>query len=147
MMLVKVETKVLVTGVFDVLHVEHLRFLTEAKNQGDWLMVGVETNLRVKQIKGPNRPINSQDIRQEQLRTIKGVDEVFLLPEKFDCYQDWFEMMLERKPDIYAVSAHTNHMETKRRICAELGIKLVVVRKYNPAYSTSKILDKLRLLE
>jgi len=145
--LTKFKTKVLVTGVFDVLHVEHLRFLASAKNQGDWLMVGVETDLRVKQIKGPNRPINAQDIRQEQLRAIKGVDEVFLLPEKFNEYTDWFMLMAEKKPDIYAVSENTGHLDIKKQICDQLGIKLLVVRGYNSTYSTTKILDKLDLLE
>ena len=59
--------KILVTGVFDLLHQEHINFLTKAKAVGDILVVGLETDTRVKQLKGFNRPINSTKDRLQNL--------------------------------------------------------------------------------
>lgn len=135
---------VLVTGVFDIIHIEHLRFLAAAKQQGDRLMVGIETDKRVRLIKGRGRPINSEVVRLEQLKAVKFVDEVFLLPDQFNTYEDWLGLMEQIKPDIYAVSAHTLHLETKQAICEQVGARLVVVRPHDPSVSTSVLLEKLK---
>lgn len=134
---------VLVTGVFDILHIEHLRFLIAAKKLGHQLIVGIETDERVKKIKGANRPINSQQIRLEQLSALKPVDKVILLPSSFDTYQLWYAFMSKLSPDFYAVSSHTKHLDIKQQICDQLGIKLVIVSQHNPNISTSGLLDKI----
>lgn len=139
------EIVVLVTGVFDVLHIEHIRFLAAAKMQGDRLKVGIETDARVRKIKGPNRPINAEQVRLEQIRALRFVDEAFLLPEKFDEYRDWWEFMRAVKPDVYAVSAHSLHLPTKSKICKDLGITLAMVRPHDPSVSTSILLEKMKL--
>jgi len=61
------QTVVLVTGVFDIFHSEHKVFLQKAKQAGDILLVGIESDVRVTQIKGPGRPINSQQKRQQRV--------------------------------------------------------------------------------
>lgn len=147
MVLKKADKKVLVTGVFDILHIEHIRFLEVAKKQGGKLLVGVETDARVKQIKGPNRPINNQEVRLEQVRAIKFVDEAFLLPEKFNEYKDWWELMKTINPEMYAVSAHSAHLATKKEICQKLGIRLAIVRPHNPDISTTILLEKMKTRE
>ena len=135
---------VLATGVFDVLHIEHIRFLAAAKMQGDRLMVGLETDVRVRKIKGPGRPINSEQVRLEQIRALKFVDEAFLLPEKFDEYDDWLDFMQAIKPNVYAVSAHSSHLATKGEICTRLGIRLAIVRPHDPGVSTTLLLEKMK---
>jgi D-beta-D-heptose 7-phosphate kinase/D-beta-D-heptose 1-phosphate adenosyltransferase len=75
--------KVLVTGVFDLLHEEHILFLKKAKALGDYLVVGIESDVRVKQMKGEGRPVNSQSIRVENLKSLNIIDEVFVLPQEF----------------------------------------------------------------
>ena len=57
------QTTVLATGVFDVLHIEHIRFLAAAKQQGDRLIVGVESDVRVRAMKGPGRPLHDEQVR------------------------------------------------------------------------------------
>jgi cytidyltransferase-like protein len=135
---------VLATGVFDVLHIEHIRFLAAAKQQGDYLKVGVECDVRVRQIKGAGRPINPEAVRLEQVRSVKFVDEAFLLPERFDRYEDWLELMKQIQPDVYAVSGHTSHLDTKKAICERVGTRLVVVRPHDPSISTTLLLEKLK---
>lgn len=134
----------LATGVFDLLHVEHIRFLAAAKQQGDRLLVGVETDVRVRRLKGPGRPINSQEMRLEQVAALKFVDEAFLLPERFDAYEDWLALMKNLRPDIYAVSAHTEHLDTKEAICRLVGTRLAVVRPHDPSISTSLLVEKMK---
>lgn len=133
----------LVTGVFDLLHIEHLRFLTKAQSAGDKLVVGVETDARVQAIKGPNRPINSQAIRLEQLQALKPVDLPFLLPKKFSTQTAWVDFMTKLKPDLYAVSSHTSYLKNKQAICDQLGIQFKVVHRFNPAISSTKLLAQL----
>lgn len=129
---------VLVTGVFDILHIEHLRFLTKAKEQADYLIVGIETDYRVRQLKGTERPIHPLKIRSEQLRALKSVDTVFSLPKKFNSQSDWESLMQHLHPNIYAVSSHSTFLENKQYICDKFGIKFVIVHNHNPEFSTSK---------
>ncbi len=67
---------VLVTGVFDLLHQEHVIFLAKAKSGGDLLIVAIESDMRVKKIKGNDRPIQGQADRfgVEQIWAFKGGD-------------------------------------------------------------------------
>lgn len=132
----------LATGVFDLLHIEHLRFLAKAKSLGDKLIVGVETDSRVSRMKGNHRPINPQAIRVEQLESLKVVDDVFSLPDTFDQQTDWVVFMKTLKPDFYAVSSHSNFLENKQNICEQTGITFCIVHPYNPAISTTKLIDK-----
>jgi len=68
--------KIIVNGTFDIIHPGHLALLNYAKSLGDYLIVAIDTDNRVKHLKGPNRPINSQDERKLLLENIRAVDEV-----------------------------------------------------------------------
>lgn len=76
--------KIIVNGTFDVIHPGHLAMLNYAKSLGDFLIVAIDTDARVKELKGPSRPINSQDERKLLLENLKAVDEVqiFNSPEE-----------------------------------------------------------------
>jgi cytidyltransferase-like protein len=134
---------VLATGVFDLLHIEHLRFLKKARASGDRLIVGVESDRRAELIKGFARPINNQRIRQEQIAALKFVDLAFILPKKFSAQSDWEGFMAALRPHVYAISSHDLYQKNKRSICKKLGIDLKVVHKYNPLHSTSLLAAKL----
>ncbi len=136
-------TTVLVTGVFDLLHIEHIRFLQKAKAQGDQLIVAIESDVRVKHIKGHERPINNQAVRQEQLEALKCVDKVIILPQKFHTQEAWINFMRHVSPDIYAVSSNSSYSDNKQKICEQLGIKFAIVHHFNPDYSSTQILQKL----
>lgn len=70
--------KVFVNGTFDILHVGHIALLDYAKSLGDQLVVGIDSDDRVRLLKGSNRPINSQLERGTLLSALKSVDEVFV---------------------------------------------------------------------
>ena len=69
---------VFVNGTFDILHVGHIALLDYAKSLGDQLVVGIDSDDRVRLLKGSNRPINSQLERGTILSALKSVDEVFV---------------------------------------------------------------------
>ncbi len=73
---------VFTNGVFDILHVGHLRYLKQARALGDALFVGVNSDASVRRLnKGPERPINPEDERAELLLALKCVDAVCVFPE------------------------------------------------------------------
>lgn len=133
---------VLATGVFDLLHEEHRRFLQKAKKAGDILIVGIETDVRVKQMKGTDRPVNNQYRRLEAVKRLDYVDLAFLLPEAFSTPQAHEQLIAEIKPDILAVSSHTSHLEAKRRILEKYGGSVKVVHQHNPAISTTLLISQ-----
>ena len=67
--------KIFVNGTFDVLHAGHLALLNYAKSLGDYLVVGIDTDERVKEKKGPTRPVNSVEDRTLMLINLKAVDK------------------------------------------------------------------------
>lgn len=132
---------VLVTGVFDLLHQEHKTFLQKAKQVGDFLVVGVESDVRVQKIKGSGRPVYREQERLQQLQQLAYVDEAFVLPESFSSPQDHEELISYIRPDILAVSSHTSHQDKKRVVLEKYGGVLQVVHEHNPEVSTTKILS------
>jgi len=71
-------TKVFVNGTFDIIHFGHLQLLNYARSLGDSLTVGIDSDERVSEKKGPTRPINNVCERQELLANLKAVDRVLV---------------------------------------------------------------------
>jgi len=70
--------KVVVNGTFDVIHPGHLALLNYAKSLGDFLIVAIDADARVTNLKGPQRPINNQSERKLLLENLKAVDQVVI---------------------------------------------------------------------
>jgi rfaE bifunctional protein nucleotidyltransferase chain/domain len=87
----------MVNGTFDILHRGHIEMLNYAKQQGDKLLVAIDTDSRVKELKGPSRPINNQEDRKFHLENLKAVDGVMF----FDSKEQLIEIMKGWKPDVY----------------------------------------------
>jgi len=134
---------VLATGVFDLLHIEHIRFLKKAKAAGDRLIVGIEADARVKSLKGNARPINNRQLRLEQLNALNAVDLAFTLPRRFSAQTDWETFMALVRPDVYAASSHDSYLKNKRAICQKCNVEFRVVHRHNPRYSTSILIARL----
>ena len=87
---------VFTNGCFDIIHAGHVRYLTAAKNFGDILIVGLNTDDSVRRLKGNSRPINNQNDRAEVLLGLKAVDYVIFFGENTA-----EALISEIKPDIY----------------------------------------------
>lgn len=78
----KNEKIVFTNGCFDLIHSGHIKYLQEAKNLGDYLIVGLNSDSSVKKLKGPDRPINAQADRAIVLNALKAVDHVVIFNEE-----------------------------------------------------------------
>lgn len=89
-------TKVFVNGTFDVLHPGHVKLLDYAKSRGNHLMVAIDTDRRVRELKGPTRPWLDQNERRFILESLRCVDQVLL----FDSDQELEDIIQIYKPDL-----------------------------------------------
>ncbi|HTY47995.1 MAG TPA: adenylyltransferase/cytidyltransferase family protein [Methanomassiliicoccales archaeon] len=133
-------TRVMATGVFDILHSGHLHFLEEAKNLGDELVVVVATDATVRRRK--HEPITPEKMRVELVSALKPVDRAILGHEG-----DIFEVVLQIKPDIIALGydQHFDEKQLQEQLKAR-GLKVKVVRlaKYEDDLNgTRKIIQKV----
>ena len=92
---------VFVNGTFDVLHRGHLDLLNYAKSLGEYVIVGIDSDERVKQMKGSSRPINCLMDRAHMLANLKSVDEVRF----FGNDKELEDLVKEVKPDIMVVGS------------------------------------------
>ena len=88
---------VLANGCFDVLHVGHVRYLSAAKALGDKLIVAVNADASVRQLKGEGRPAMPESERAELLAALEAVDAVLVFPEL-----DVRAVIREIRPDVHA---------------------------------------------
>jgi cytidyltransferase-like protein len=134
---------VAVTGVFDLLHVGHLRFLCAARALGGRLMVGVESDERVRRWKGPDRPIQTQEDRCELLSALRVVDDTFLIEGERVEPDYYVELLRPLHARYLAVTADDPFLEAKRAAMAEIGVELRVVIPRVENYSTSHLIKLL----
>jgi cytidyltransferase-like protein len=128
---------VLATGVFDLLHQEHKNFLAKAKAAGDFLVVGIESDLRTKAMKGPDRPKDPQELRLQKIQALPYVDLAFILPDNFGTPQQNESLIAELRPTYLASSSHSPYLEKKQAIMAKYGGQVKIVHQHNPNISTT----------
>ncbi len=129
---------VLTQGSFDMLHIGHGRYLTEAKSYGDVLFVGIDTDQKIKKRKGPDRPIVPEDERLEMVTYISAVDHAVLK----DADAPKWDLITRIKPDVLIATAQTysaKQVEKLKEICGT-----VVVLEPMATTSTSA---KIRLVQ
>ena len=92
---------VLTIGSWDLLHIGHVRYLLRAKEQGDILVVGVDTDRAIKYYKGPLRPIVPEDERCEMLSYQSCVDFITRLDDVDDQGKWQYDLLKRVKPDVF----------------------------------------------
>jgi FAD synthetase len=135
--------KVLVGGVFDILHYGHIHFLKNAKALGDHLIVALESDKNVQRLKGKKRPIHDQKKRKEMLESLTFVDEVVVLADEMHD-DDYRRLVTDIAPDVIAVTAGDPVLAKKRAQAKKVGSKIVEIPKIKAA-STSQIARLLDL--
>ena len=128
---------VLAGGCFDILHIGHVRFLSEAKKMGDYLIVLLESDEKVKRLKGKSRPVFIQKERAEMLSALQCVDLVVLLP-MMENDSDYLDLIHKIRPDIIAVTENDPNIQKKQGQANEVGGKLKIV-SYTKTFSSSKL--------
>jgi glycerol-3-phosphate cytidylyltransferase len=133
------KTVVFTNGCFDLLHIGHIRYLKEARELGDALIVSVNSDESVRRLKGENRPLIPQDQRAEVLDALESVDYVVIFDE------DTPEKIIrELKPGIQAKGGdykESDIIETKA--LDEYGGRLEILQLVDTA-STSEIIKKIK---
>lgn len=130
---------VLTQGSFDMIHIGHCRYLAKAKTFGDVLFVGVDSDEKIKERKGPERPVVPESERTEMLTYLKSVDHVIIKPLEASKWQ----LIKTIKPDILIAVENTyspDQITALEKICGK-----VVVLKRQAITSTSAKLRRLQI--
>ena len=125
----------MVNGTFDILHRGHIELLNFAKSQGDRLLVAIDTDRRVKELKGSGRPVNNQQDRKFHLENLKAVDGVMF----FDTKEELIEIMKGWSPDVYVKGSDWKNGEGT----AEQYSKEVIYYDRVGDYSTTNIIKNI----
>lgn len=129
---------VFTNGVFDILHIGHLRYLQEARALGDVLILGLNSDRSVKKIKGKNRPIIPEKERAEILSSLEPVDYVVIFNEVTPN-----KLIQKIKPHIHVKGGdYLNKPLAEEKIVKKLGGKIVFIKKIK-GKSTSNIIRKI----
>ena len=126
---------VFVNGTFDILHSGHLELLNFAKAQGDRLFVAIDSDDRVRRLKGEGRPINTAWDRRKMLLNLKAVDEV----EIFRSDEELKMWIKQVSPAIMIVGSD---WEGKPVIGSEFAKELIYFKRIDE-YSTTKIISDI----
>lgn len=133
----KNKTIVATNGCFDILHIGHVRYLHQAKALGDVLVIGINSDQSVKELKGLNRPINRAEDRAEILQALSCVDFTYIFEQKT---ADEFLKIV--KPNIYVKGGDYSLEELPEKSTLEKLNIQVTFLPFQDGYSTTSILQK-----
>ena len=133
------KTVVFTNGCFDILHVGHLRYLNDAKKQGDVLIVGVNSDESVRRLKGPTRPINNEIDRAEMLSGLKAVDFTLIFDELTP-----IETLEKIKPSIHVKGGDYTKEQLPETATVEKNGGEVIILSYVEGKSTTNIVNKIQ---
>jgi D-beta-D-heptose 7-phosphate kinase/D-beta-D-heptose 1-phosphate adenosyltransferase len=122
--------KVFVNGTFDILHRGHLELLTFARDQGDWLTVAIDSDRRVKQLKGYDRPVNDVSERANLLRHLRAVDQVVV----FDTDEELITLISQCN-----VMVKGSDYQDKHIVGADVCKEIIFFERLNGYSTTEKI--------
>jgi len=133
------EGKKIVTanGAFDVLHPGHVYFLSEAKKQGDVLIVGLNSDESIRQNKGEGRPVNDEKSRAVMLAALKPVDYVAIFREKTPD-----EFIKKVKPAVHCNGEEYGENCVEAETVRRIGARLHLIKRVG-GWSTSDVLKRL----
>ena len=132
-------TVVLTNGCYDLMHAGHVHSLSQARAQGDFLVVGLNSDRSVRRLKGPERPLNNQRDRAVVLAAMEMVDLVVIFDDDTAC-----RLIETIRPHVYVKGADYNEQTLPEAPTARaLGCRLHFVPLL-PGTSTTSLLERLR---
>ena len=130
---------VFANGVFDLLHVGHVRYLEAARAEGDVLVVGINSDSSTRKLKGPGRPILTERARATLVAALISVNYVVVFDEL-----DVNSLLKELQPNVHAKGTdYTADTVPERELAALLGIRVAIVGDPKQ-HSTRDLLARLR---
>ena len=132
---------VVTNGCFDLLHVGHVRFLEEARGLGDALVVGLNGDNSVRELKGAGRPVNPEADRAEVLAALGCVDAVVVFPEKRAT-----RFLEAAQPNVYVKGGdyRPEDLDADEQTAVKKAGGEVKVLKLTPGKSTTAVLAKVK---
>ena len=134
---------VVTNGCFDLLHVGHVTYLENARSQADALLVGINGDQSVRELKGADRPVNTENDRAAVVAALASVDAVCIFSERTAT-----RFLQGAQPDIY-VKGGDYSLETidqeERRLVEQAGGKMIIIPLV-PGKSTTALLQKIATL-
>lgn len=124
--------KVWMNGCFDVLHHAHFKMIEFASTFGELVVIGIDSDKRVKELKGDDRPFHSEEERKYNLERIKGVSKVIV----FDSEVMLEEAIKRYQPDVFVIGSDYKD----KKIVGEEYSKAMVFFNRMEDFSTTKIL-------
>lgn len=132
------KTIVTTNGCFDILHVGHVRYLQKTKTFADISVVALNSDVSVKKIKGPDRPINNENDRAEILCALSCVDYVVMFDESSP-----EQLLVEIKPDVHTKGAdYTVETLPEAKAIMENGGKIEFI-SFVEGKSTTSVIEKI----
>jgi rfaE bifunctional protein nucleotidyltransferase chain/domain len=133
------EKKIVFTnGCFDILHRGHVNYLQTAKQKGDILVVAINSDASIRELKGKSRPINSQLDRAEVIAALESVDYVTVFTE-----QTPLEVIKKIKPDVLVKGGDWKAKDiVGADVLKQYGGKVCRIKFVN-GYSTTKTIEKI----
>jgi len=130
-------------GVFDLMHPGHLDLFNNMRRAGDIVVVAVSSDKRVKQRKGPKRPIHSEQTRLTMVGAVKQVDYALLAPNptRYQKNIPSIQIMKSLKPDIF-ISSDEDWMN-HQSMFNQLGITLKIIPRFSQYISTTRTVNKV----
>lgn len=130
---------VFTNGCFDIIHLGHIDYLSKAKDLGDILLIGLNTDDSVKRLKGNNRPIKNQRERAVLLASLRFVDGIILFNEDTP-----YDLIKKIEPDILIKGSDYKKEEiVGADIIKNTGGEIITI-DFLEGYSTTSILNKIR---
>lgn len=130
---------VFTNGCFDLLHPGHIRYLAQARDLGDFLIIGLNSDDSVSRLKGPERPIQNEIVRGEMLAALHVVDAVVVFDEDTP-----LELITALKPDILVKGGdYTPETVVGADVVTEYGGRVEII-KFETGYSTTDLISKIR---
>ena len=127
--------KIFTNGCFDILHRGHIELFKYCKSLGNELIIGIDSDKRVKYLKGKNRPINSQNDRKLMLESLRFVDKVIIFNSKIELES----LIISLNPDIMVVGSD---YKNKNVIGSKYSKKLIFFERID-GYSTTKTIQHI----
>ncbi|MBI2590228.1 adenylyltransferase/cytidyltransferase family protein [Candidatus Berkelbacteria bacterium] len=134
---------VVTIGSWDMLHIGHVRYLLKARNFGDTLIVGVDSDRAIKLYKGPLRPVVPEDERCEMLSYQEGVDFVTLIDDVDEDGVWNYELIKAIKPNVF-VAVEGSYPENQLAEIKKYADKLVVLSRQANTSTSVKIEDTVK---